>query len=468
MNNTTLLKEQTESYVNEILSIVQNSLSPTIMLQQLNQYHENDIADALLEMNSNERRRIYRILDFDTLADIFGYLDESIVCQYLSELDLNGQMQILSAMSTDEAADILHQLPQSQKDLLISLLDKETQKELLMMAGFDEEQIGSRLSTDYIVIPNNLSVAEATKELIRQAADNDNISHIYVTNPDGIYDGAIELKDLIIARREDSLKNIIVTSYPYVYARETIDSCLEWIKDYSESSIPALDDTNHIIGVITASELIEVVDDEMGEDYVKLGGLTAEEDLAEPITMSIKKRLPWLVILLILGMLVSSVVGLFEQIVAELTILMLFQSMILDMAGNVGTQSLAVTIRVLMDENLTIKEKFGLIVKEGRIGFLNGLLLGLSAFLVSGLYIHFFKGQPFGFAFTVSACIGFALMVAMFVSSIIGTITPMAFKKIGIDPAVASGPLITTINDLVSVVTYYGLAWIVLIRGAGL
>lgn len=207
-----------------------------------------------------------------------------------------------------------------------------------------------------------------------------------------------------------------------------------------------------------------MVDEEMGDDYAKLAGLTAEEDLKETTIESMKKRLPWLIVLLFLGMAVSSVVGIFETVVAVLPIVMCFQSLILDMAGNVGTQSLAVTIRVLMDENLTTTQKMGLVVKEMRVGFSNGLFLGILAFLFIGLYVFLFKHNPIGHAFLISGCVGIALLVAMVISSMVGTLIPMFFHKIKVDPAVASGPLITTVNDLVAVITYYGLAWLLLIH----
>jgi magnesium transporter len=143
---------------------------------------------------------------------------------------------------------------------------------------------------------------------------------------------------------------------------------------------------------------------------------------------------------------------------------MAFQSLILDMAGNVGTQSLAVTIRVLTDENLTFKQKGHLVTKEMRVGLCNGLLLGAISFVMVGLYIMFFKGKEAGFSFAVSGCIGASLLLAMIISSAVGTLIPLFFKRIKVDPAVASGPLITTVNDLVAVVTYYGMSWILLLN----
>lgn len=279
--------------------------------------------------------------------------------------------------------------------------------------------------------------------------------------------GAIELKDLIIARSDTELDSITTTSYPYVYANEQIDDCIERIKDYSEDSILVLDTNNRLKGVLTSQDITQLVDDEMGEDYAKLAGLAAEEDLQEPLKRSIGKRLPWLIVLLGLGLVVSSVVGIFENVVAHLTLIISFQSLILDMAGNVGTQSLAVTIRVLMDEKISRKKKIYLISKEARAGLFNGTVLGILSFAFIGLYLVVLKGQPALLAFSVSFCTGIALIIAILLSSITGTVVPIIFKRLKIDPAVASGPLITTINDLVAVVSYYGLAWILLINTLG-
>ena len=253
------------------------------------------------------------------------------------------------------------------------------------------------------------------------------------------------------------------TFYTIAKVCDRADS-IEKIKDYAEDSLPVLSKNKKIIGIITAQDVVEAVDDEMGEDYAKLAGLSAEEDLNETTKESMKKRLPWLVILLFLGMGVSTVVGAFEGVVAVLPVVICFQSLILDMAGNVGTQSLAVTIRVLMDENLSGKDKLQLLFKEMKVGFCNGALLGIMALVCLGIYIALFKGYSFESAFLISGCVGISLLVAIIISSLVGTLVPILFHKIKVDPAVASGPLITTVNDLVAVVTYYGLAWILLIQ----
>ena len=458
------MTKRNQDFSKDILSLIRSSVSPAVLSERLQDFHENDLAEVLRKLSTAERSRLYRILESSMLADVFEYLEEEETVQYLEEMDVKKAAAILSKMETDALADVLKQIDKEKRKLLIQLLDEQVRKDIEMIRSFDEDEIGSRMTTNCIMIRENLTVKQAMSSLVEQAAKNDNISTLFMVTEDNTFYGAMDLKDLIIARRESPLENLIATSYPYVYGNELIDDCIERLKDYSEDSIPVLDNDNKLLGVITSQSMVDLVDDEMGEDYAKFAGLTAEEDLKEPLRESIKKRLPWLLVLLGLGMVVSSVVGLFEEVVSQLTIIMCFQSLILDMAGNVGTQSLAVTIRVLMDESLTGKQKAELVFKEMKIAFSNGSILGILSFALIGLYIALFKGKTFVFAYAVSGCIGVSLLLAMVISGAVGTLIPLFFKKIHVDPAVASGPLITTVNDLVAVVSYYGLSWIFLIN----
>ena len=448
-------------YSLEIAELIRSNLTPKRMQEQLSSYHENDIALALDLLNKTERTKLYQILDSEALADILEYSDH--IAEYVQELSIRKKVDVFSRMETSDVVDVLRHLEKGERETLIDLLDTEVRSDVKLLSSFDEDEIGSVMSTNYIVVSDHASVKEAMSELVRQAAENDNISTIYVVDQYNIFYGAIDLKDLIIAREGTDLKGIMTCSYPYIYARASIEDCIPQLRDYSEDSIPVLDNDNKLIGVITASDLVEVVGDELNEDYAKFAGLSAEEDLEEPIFLSVKKRLPWLFILLGMGLGVSATVGLFESIVAQLPVIMCFQSLILDMAGNVGTQSLAVAIRVLMDKQLSGKQKLALIIKESRVGLTNGLILGALSFLIIGGYLVL-KGNTVPFAFAVSGCLGTAMVLAMLISSLSGTIIPIFFQKIGVDPAVASGPLITTVNDLVAVISYYGLSWIILIN----
>lgn len=328
---------------------------------------------------------------------------------------------------------------------------------------FPENEIGSRMSSNFIQIPDTATIKQAMSQLIRQAAEHDNISTLYLVDPSGRFQGSIDLKDLIIAREDTPLSSIMTASSPCLSVNAAVEDCLPLFREHPDDPLPVLDEAGRLLGVVPASALLELLGEELGDDYAKLGGLSSEEALSDPVLQSVKARLPWLCILLILGLGVSYAVGLFSAIAAQLPVLLCFQSLILDMAGNVGTQSLAVAIRVLMDPQLEHRHRTALVWKEARIGLVNGGTLAVLSFLAIGTYL-WIAGDPPGFAFALSGCLGAALVLSMVVSSLSGTLIPIFFQRIGIDPAVASGPLITTVNDLVAVISYYGLSRLILLE----
>ncbi len=454
-----VLKEP--NFVEEILAIFRSDLSPAELNEKISDYHENDIAGALEQMTPEERQKVYPILGAEKVSEIFTYIED--VDKYIGELNIEKAAKVISHMDSDDAVDVLEEMDDSTSEKIMSMLEEESGRDVRLILSYDDDEIGSKMTTNLIVIKNDLNIRSAMRELVKQAGDNDNIYTIYVVDEEEKFYGAIDLKDLIVARSETPLEDLIVTSYPYVGDHEHISDCIERIKDYAEDSIPVLSEDKKIVGIITSQDIVEVVDDELGDDYAKLAGLTAEEDLNEKTNESMKKRLPWLIILLMLGIIVSTVVGVFEKVVAAIPIVICFQSLILDMAGNAGTQSLAVTIRVLMDETLTAKQKIGLAIKEMRVGFCNGLFLGSAALVVIGAYLKLIKHDTLSHSLLIAVCVGGALVLSMIISSLLGTLIPMFFHKIKIDPAVASGPLITTVNDLVAVVAYYGLVWLIIL-----
>lgn len=376
-----------KNYVQELVDIIRSGLPENELVERISDYHDNDIADALTKLDKEERVKVYYAMGAERMAEIFAYLDDAE--DYLRELPMESVARVISEMDSDDAVDVLEDMDDTTRHRIVEMLDEDAGDDVRLLLSYDDDEIGSCMTTNFIVIHNNLTIRQAMHELVKQAGDNDNISTIYVIDDNDKFYGAIDLKDLIVARENDNLEDLISRSYPYVRTREKISECIEELKDYAEDSIPVLLENGKIAGIITAQDIVEAVDDEMGEDYAKLAGLTSEEDLNEPTLLSMKKRLPWLIILLFLGMGVSSVVGIFEEVVAVLPVVTCFQSLILDMAGNVGTQSLAVTIRVLMDENLTVAQKLKLVVKEMKTGFLNGVCLAVMSFLFLGLYIHF-------------------------------------------------------------------------------
>ena len=467
-NNTSNI--QKSDYREELLNIIRQTANDQALREKLSDYHASDIADVLEDLEEAERLNLYNVLDISDLSDVFSYLDEAEA--YISELNNYKVADIIDEMDADDAVDLLEQIPEEQKEAILDLVTEDVKEDVEIITSFDDSMIGSRMTTNYITVARNSSVRSVMKSMIKQAADNDNVQKIFVLNEDETLYGSIDLRDLIVARDGSPIENIISTRHPFFFANALVSDCIEELKNYSEDLIPILDDEMKMIGVITPSDIVEAIHEELSEDYAKFAGLTEAEDLKEPLIKSIRKRLPWLLILLFLGLFISAIIQAFQNnIPPNLIVIYTFQSLVLNMSGNTGTQSLSVTIRVLSDEKLNAVEKLLFVLKELRVGFFNGLIIGVIGFVSIGAYIQFFARSltaDLGVSgFAISACIGISLLVAMSIASLSGTLVPLLFKKLKIDPAVASGPLITTLNDLVAVCTYYGLSillFVVLLR----
>lgn len=461
--NEEMLSSVNKDFTDELVKIIQSKQSMKAIRESLEHYHENDIAEALELLTKEERLKLYKILGDEKVSEIFAYLDD--VEEYISELSSEKAADIIEEMDVDDAIDVLEELEEDKKQELIALLDEEVKADIDMVTSYSDEQIGSKMTTNFIAVDKDCSIKQAMKSVVSQAADNDNVSIIYAINSDGTYYGSMELRDLIIARATLDLKDIISTNHPYVYAEEEIEQCIDEIRDYEEDSIPVLDKLGVLIGVITSSDIVEVTTEQAEEDLANFAGITEVEDLHEPLHKSIQKRTPWLLVLLALGMLISTITGVFENGVIDiLPYLVAFQSLVMGLAGNTGTQSLAITLRILDNEDIHFKEKMKYVFKEIRVGFANGVILGLIGFFFMGLYLFYVKGKTLFIAYASAGCVAGAMLISIIISATMGCLIPMFFKKVKIDPAVASGPLITTINDLIAVVTYYGFAWLFLIK----
>lgn len=452
-------------YVLELENIiVSTEYSDEEKREKILQYHESDIADALESLTKEQRLKLYHLLGTEITSEIFSYLDD--VADYVDELSNETVADIIERMDSDDAVDVLEQLDVEDRSDIVSLMEEESVEDIKLISKYSLEELGSKMTNNFILISVTNTVRMAMKNVIQQAADNDNVSVIYVEDEEHKFYGALDLRDLIVARENDDLTKLMKKNYPYFYATDLVSEALNRLKDYALDSYPILNASNELIGVVTSDDIVEVLDEEMADDYAKLGGLTEEEELDESVFLSVKKRLPWLIALLFLGLLVSSLISGFEAVVAALPIVVFFQSLILDMAGNTGTQSLAVTIRLLSSAEVKSKELLKACFKEIRIGFCNGFILSILAFAFVFCFLFITKQNITADAYShienlkVSGIVALSLLTAMTFCSLIGSVVPIFFLKIKIDPAVASGPFITTINDVVAIVIYYGLSFL--------
>ena len=457
-----MIMEDIQEEIQELLSLIRSKSKPSYIKEELENYHDSDIAEVICYLTEEERKKLYRILGKERVSNVFTYLEN--VEDYIAELENETAADLIELMDADDALDVLQELEEEDKKQITSLMEKDALEDVRLLASFEDNQIGSKMTTNYIIVKKNDTIKSAMKHLIKYSKENDNIYTLFVKDENGKFYGSIDLKDLIRAREDDDLEDIIHTQYPYVYSTELIEECINDLKDASLDLYPVLNEKDELIGVITQDDLVEVVEDELTEDYAKLAGLHEAEEIDEPVFKSVKKRIVWLVCLLILGMFISLVVSQFETVIDGIPMIVFFQSVVLGMSGNAGTQSLAVTIRGLMDEDLSRKKIAKMVFKEVRVGLTNGLILSIISFGAVSLFLYVRNTPILGEALRINdllliaGCVSGALIPAFILSSFIGCIVPIIFKKIKIDPAVASGPLITTLNDIVGIVSYYGLA----------
>jgi magnesium transporter len=451
--------------IQEILDIVRSNISNKEKKEKLSHYHDSDVADAFEFLTDEEKASLTKILGAEEASDILTYVDDKD--EFLDYMKEDQAADIIENMDADDAVDALQEMEDEDREKILNLIeDDEVKEDIQLILSFEDDEVGSLMTTNYVTILDTDDVKTAMKKVIDQAKDNDNISLIFITNKEGKFVGALNLNDLIIARQGDNLMSKAITSYPALQAHAKIDDVINDIKDYNEKIIPIIDENDVVIGALTANDVVELVTSELHEDMHRLAGLTSE-DKDESIFTSIKKRLPWLVLLLFLGLVVSTVISAFESVVAVVSGAVIFQSVVFDMAGNAGTQSLAVTLtNINDDDDLSKKKIWAMARKEIGIGLITGILVGILSFGVilgflcirhEGVYSDKSNAFVFMDCVKVASSAGVALFISLAVSNFVGLILPIIFKKIKIDPAVASGPMITTINDICSACIYYSL-----------
>lgn len=269
-----ILEENIEerNYTQEIFDLIRKTKNSKLLAQTLTNYHDNDIADALTYLSPDERKRLYKAIGVEATSAIFAYLDED-VDKYFAELESETAADILEEMDADDAIDILEGLDEKKAEQIINLIEPESKSDIQLLKSYKENEFGSLMTTNYITLEYGLGVKESINKLIEQAEENDNIETLYITKDDKFY-GALTLRDLLITKKDEDLDDKIITSYPFVYDKEEItENAIDTLADYSEDSIPVLSkDTNNIVGVITAADIVEFINED------------EEENVVEPIT----------------------------------------------------------------------------------------------------------------------------------------------------------------------------------------
>ncbi|RGW14453.1 magnesium transporter [Enterococcus asini] len=401
-------------------------------------------------LTDEQRRQMYAYLSPKEIADMFDVIEEDNIhmTDYLSEMRPGYAADMLAEMYTDNAVDLLNTLDKKQTAKYLSIMPHESAREIRELLHYEDDTAGAIMTTEYVSIVANQTVRSAMYVLKNEATAAETIYYIYVVDQANHLVGVISLRDLIINDDDVMIADILSERVISVHVGDDQEDVAQTFRDYDFLALPVTDYDEHLLGIVTVDDIIDVIDDEAASDYSGLAGVNVEEVSENPMR-SAMSRLPWLITLLFLGMATASLISHYEELVSEASILAVFISLITGTAGNAGTQSLAVAVRRLAMTEDKERSFLGTVMGEILTGLITGAITGLTIFAIVSIW----KGNP-----TLGFVIGIAMMFAITVANLAGSLIPMLMDKLGFDPAVASGPFITTLSDLTSVLIYFNIA----------
>lgn len=429
-----------------------------IIKDYIEELHAHDLSIQFEMLNQEERAKFYHFITDEKLAEMVTYLDAEIAAKVFAEFDLEKQTELFELMEPDDAADIILELNEKMQDDLIEALGEES--DIVQLINYDEDETGSAMTNLLIELTPEMGVKDATKKVIREAPDVESINTLFVVDSEKHLLGAVHLINLLKAKHPLTIGDIMV-NYPHVYDNDPIIDSIQAIRNYALYELPVVNSENHLVGMITLDDAIDIYQEEAMEDFEKLSALP-ETTNANAVKTAFH-RLPWLMVLLAFSIPISIVTSFFEieAILMQVALLIVFQPMILDSAGNVATQTLAVTLKLLTtQERNLIKNSY----REVLTGMINGLVIGAFAFGTTLVFAYLNTSltvSPLLVAFVV----GFSLWMTVLIAPIVAILIPITLKSLKIDPAVASGPFITTIIDIAALIIYFGMASLFILGG---
>ena len=420
----------------------------------LEDIHFADIAEIMEELDDYGASYIFNTLDSEKTAEILLELDEEVREKILRNLSPKEIAEELDELSTDDAADIIAELPQHKKEQVISELeDVEHAKDIVDLLRYDEDSAGGLMGKELVKVNENWNVLTCVKEMRAQAENVSRVHSIYVVDDEERLKGRLSLKDLLTTSTKTPISEVYIKKVDYVKVDTKDVEVARIMQKYDLEAIPVVDELGRLVGRITIDDIIDVIKEEADKDYQLAAGISQDVEADDSILELTKARLPWLVLALFGGFISVHVLGIFEPVMDLHPELFFFTPLIAAMAGNVGVQSSAIIVQGLAN-NTIIGPVVERLLKELSLSLLNGVIL--SVILLAGSY--FLLGYEIHVGYTVSI----ALLSVIIMASLIGTFIPIILNKYGVDPALATGPFITTSNDILGILTYFTIAKIIL------
>ena len=453
MSNDTEIKDKVREdvYDEELLNRLLDENDIDQFRDEFLSMHNYEQSEYFEDTDENNRQKIFEFLSPKEVANFFDQLDidDEDYEELFDKINANYASHVLEEMSYDNSVDILNKLSKPKVASLLTLMDKDEANEIKALLHYEEDTAGGIMTTEYISLKTTTPVKEALMHVKEQAPDAETIYVIFAVNEAGQLVGVLSLRDLITAENDSYIEDVMSERVISVNVADDQEDVAQVIRDYDFIAVPVVDYQTHLLGIITIDDILDVMDEEASEDYSRLAGVSDIDSTSDSVIKTASKRLPWLIVLTFLGMITATILGSFEDTLSQVALLAAFIPIISGMSGNSGTQSLAVSVRNISTGEINEQSKFKLALREAGSGFLSGLVCSVVLFLI----IVVIYRQPL-----LALIVGGSLTCAMTVGTLVGSMIPLIMNKFKIDPAVGSGPFITTINDIVSMLIYFGLA----------
>ncbi len=409
--------------------------------------HGADLSRVFPVLTSPQQHKLFNLIDdIEKKGILFSELDEDTFLEFIQEMALDDIVKILEAMPSDDVADILGRLPEERADAILKKMKKEGSEEVEDLLNYEDDTAGGIMNPDFIALPEDITAKEAIKSLQKEYVDVEMPFYLYVVNEYGKLVGVCSLRQLVVVAPDKPLKEFMSTDVFFVRTDMDQEEVAKLVARYDILAVPVVDHNNKLVGIVTVDDVIDIIREEATEDILKMAGAGAEFVETKSVFKSMKIRLPWLFASCLGGIGAFFIIGEFEESLKKVAYLAAFIPVVLGMGGNIGTQSATIVVRGLSTGLLSIRDIWTVALKELAIGFLLGVIYGTLIGTVAHIQYNMIS---------LGILVGLSVISSMSVAALVGSLFPMIFARLNIDPAVATGPFVTTSIDIVAVFIYF-------------
>jgi magnesium transporter len=438
----------------EIIGLIENHQWNDLK-EALADWPEPEIADLLLDIDKHDRVLLYRILKRDIATEVFAQLEPEQQDELLHDLTDHETRNLLADMTPDDRTELLEELPSKVTRRLMNLLSPEDLKEARQLLGYPEDSIGREMTPDFVAVRPNWTIKEALNHIRKFGKNSETVNRIYITDDTGRLIDDTLLRNIILAEENQLIQEIMDYSVISVSAFDDQEVAVRTMEKYDIAAIPVVDSTGHLVGIVTFDDVLDISEEEVTEDIHKLGGINPLEQtyLNASIYTLIKKRFPWLLVLLVANFITTGVISFFDDAIASVVALTFFIPLLIGTGGNTGTQSATLVIRSLAVGDVDLKDWLRVLSKELLVGLLLGLLLGAVAYIRG--YYQTVGGE-------LALVISLSMVAVVIWANFIGSALPLLLSKLKLDPAIMSSSLISTLTDITGLFIYFNIAKFIL------